>query len=370
MKKVAFIASVSGHIQCFHIPYLKYFKEKGYETYVVTRDEETIDYCDKHIAVPFERSPFSKSTFIAYRKLKKVIEKENFDMIHCHTPVAAFLTRLAAKKVRKKGTKVIYTAHGFHFFKGAPLINWLIYFTVEWIGSFFTDALITMNKEDYDIADKYLHAKKTFFVHGVGVDICKFKKSDKTREEKLNELKIPTDSTVILSVGELSKRKNHEVILKAISKIKGKNIYYCIAGIGEKYEYLKELAKELNISDRFILLGFRKDINELLSCLDIFCFPSLHEGLPVSVMEAMSVGIPCIVSNVRGNNDLIDDNKGGFLVSTRSVEEFKDKIIFFMNNKDVNKEFEIYNKEKIKNYALETVLEEMIKIYEEQENEL
>lgn len=370
MKKAAFIASVSGHIQCFHIPYLKYFKEKGYETYVVTRDEETIDYCDKHITVPFERSPFSKSTFIAYGKLKKVIEKENFDIIHCHTPVAAFLTRLASRKARKKGTKVIYTAHGFHFFKGAPLLNWLIYFPIEWISSFFTDALITINKEDYKNAKKYLHAKNTYYTHGIGVNSTRFSEKEVEKNEILESLNIGQNAKIIFSVGELNKNKNHKVILNALAKIKDDNLFYIIAGDGPMKGPLLALAKELKVSDRFKLLGYRNDIDKLLRISDVFCFPSYREGLPLSVMEAMSSGVPVVASDIRGNSDLIDNGKGGFLCQPENSESFKESIQILLENQALREEFVKYNKKKIQNFSLQSVLEEMINIYKEQKNEL
>lgn len=179
-KKVLFVATVvKTHINVFHLPYLKMLKEMGYKTYVAAKNDFVnepcvIPYCDNYIDIPFERNPLNKNNISAYRMLKKVIDKENFDIIHCHTPVGGALTRIAARKSRKKGTKVIYTAHGFHFYKGAPLKNWLMYYPAERFCSYFTDALITINKEDYALAQRKMKAQKIYYIPGVGIDLNKF----------------------------------------------------------------------------------------------------------------------------------------------------------------------------------------------------
>ena len=363
MKKVAFVASVGIHIKSFHLPYLEYFKNEGYKTYALTKDGCKYPNCDESIKIPFERSPFSKSTFKAYKELKKVIDKENFDIIHCHTPVAAFLTRLAARKARKNGTRVIYTAHGFHFSKEAPLLNWLIYFPIEWFASFFTDCIITLNKEDYNRAKKHLKAKSIYHVHGVGVDTDRFSDVVESKSEILKELNLPENTKILFSVGELNKNKNHQVILKAMAKINDDNLYYLIAGNGVQEKKLCELSKELGIEKKVKLLGYRTDINRLLNAVDIFCFPSHREGLPVSVMEAMASGLPVIASNIRGNTDLIDSGEGGFLCSPKSPSQFRESVKILLEDESLKEKFGQYNKEKIKIFSLKNVKEEMIKIY-------
>ena len=187
MKKVLFVATVTGHINAFHTPYLKLFKDNGYKTEVISNGDAYIPYCDVHYDVPTKRNPIDRDNIKAYKMIKNIVNAGQYDTIHCHTPVAAMLLRLAAQSARKRGTRVIYTAHGFHFFKGAPLKNWLLYFPVEWLCSFYTDILITINKEDFAFAKKHLHAKQICYVPGVGVDIDRFKNTkvdiDKKREE-------------------------------------------------------------------------------------------------------------------------------------------------------------------------------------------
>lgn len=363
MKKVLFVASVMEHIKVFHIPYLNYFRGMGYEIYVATKDDEKIEICDKYIVIPFERSPLKKNNFIAYKKLRELFKTENFDVIHCHTPVAAFLTRIAARNVREKGTKVIYTAHGFHFFKGAPLLNWLIYFPVEWVSSFFTDVLITINKEDYAFAQKHLHAKEIKYIPGVGLDTEKIFNTSIDRTKKRKEIGISEDDFAVLSIGELNDNKNHETILKAISLTKDKSIKYVICGRGSKEEYLKNVAKQLGMEEKLILLGYRMDIAEICKACDLFAFPSKREGLPVSLMEAMAAGLPCVVSKIRGNSDLIEDGIAGYSCLPCDVEMFCKRIVELKNDIPLRMKMKDNNIETVKKFDIKNLKKEMEIIY-------
>lgn len=315
MKKVLFTATVvKTHIMEFHIPYLRMFQQAGWETAVAARNDFddpgdcVIPFCDRYYDIPFERSPLKRSNLRAYRELKRVIDRGEFDLIHCHTPVGALLTRLAAGKARRKGTKVIYTAHGFHFFKGAPALNWLVYFPAEWLCGFLTDVLITINREDYDFAQKHIHAGKVCYVPGVGVDMDRFGGSRETAREKLG---IGEEEFVLLSVGEMTENKNHRLALQALALLPEKPIRYVLVGRGERMEELQAQARELGIADRVIFTGYRNDVSELYPAADAFFFPSFREGLSVALMEAMASGLPAIVGKIRGNTDLIDDGVEG-----------------------------------------------------------
>ena len=315
MKKVLFVATVvKTHIMEFHIPYLRMFQQAGWETAVAARnDYETpsdcvIPCCDRYYDIPFARAPLKRSNLRAYRQLKRVIDQGEYDLIHCHTPVGAFLTRLAAGKARKKGTKVIYTAHGFHFYKGAPKLNWLAFFPVEWLCGFLTDVLITINREDFCFAQKHMHAGKVCYVPGVGVDIDRFGGSRETAREKLG---IGNEEFVLLSVGEMTENKNHRLALQALALLPEKPIRYVLVGRGDRMEALQAQAQELGITDRVIFTGYRNDVSELYPAADAFFFPSFREGLSVALMEAMASGLPAIVGKIRGNTDLIDDGVEG-----------------------------------------------------------
>ena len=203
-----------------------------------------------------------KESLIAYKDLKENIKSNNYSIIHCHTPIAALITRLAARKARKKGTKVIYTAHGFHFFKGAPLKNWLIYFPIEYICSCFTDILITINNEDFNRAKK-MKAKLVKYIPGVGIDTNKIYGIQVDKIKKRKELGIETDAVLVLSIGELNENKNHEVILRAVASLNNKDIIYVVVGKDKMHGHLENLAKGLGVESQLILLGYRQDVIEI-----------------------------------------------------------------------------------------------------------
>ena len=329
MSKVLFVATVvKTHIMEFHVPYLKMLKEMGWETAVAARNDYddpadcVIPYCDTYFDIPFERNPFKPGNIKAYKMLKAVIDEGNYDIIHCHTPVGAMLTRLAAQDARRKGSKVFYTAHGFHFYKGAPLINWLLFYPGEkWLAR-KTDVLITINKEDYNRA-KSFKAGKVVYVPGVGIDIDKFSKRIGNREKKRAELSLQDTDFVLLSVGELIARKNHTIVLEALAELKKarklNNIQYLICGRGVLEAELKEKAVSLGISDHVHFLGYRNDVSEICNAADLFLFVSLQEGLPVALMEAMACSLPVICSDIRGNTDLVESGKNGEIVGNTAI---------------------------------------------------
>lgn len=369
MKKVLFVATVvKSHIMVFHIPFLKWFKENGYETYVCARNdyedkkECVIPYCDNFYDLPFERSPIKLNNFKTYRRLKQIIDSNHFDIIHCHTPMGGALTRLAARSQRRKHTTVIYTAHGFHFYKGAPIVNWLLYYPVERVLARFTDVLITINNEDYNRAQKF-KAKIIKYIPGVGIDVKRYKEVQPNKLEKLKEIGVPEDSFVALSVGELNSNKNQEVIIRAIAKLCNPNIYYILCGEGENEEYLKGLAKELGIEQQVLLLGFRNDIAEISKASDIFVFPSFREGLSLSLMEAMSSGLPVVCSKIRGNIDLIQDGKGGYLVDSSNIDGFRECIEKLIIDEDTRKMFGNFNQNYIGKFSIDNVKKQLVKVY-------
>lgn len=324
-KKVLFVATVvKTHIMQFHLPYLKMFQEMGWETAVAARNDYEdpadcqIPYCDRYFDIPFERLPWKKGNLRAYRMLKAIIDQEHYDLIHCHTPVGAMIARLAARAARRKGTKVIYTAHGFHFFRGAPVANWLLFYPVEWVLSFCTDVLITINQEDYARAKGHLHAKRVEYVPGVGIDTARFRENTVDRWEKRRELGCADGDFLILTVAEMTANKNHITILKALALLKNEpmfaNLHYWICGRGETWQSLENSARELGIASHIHFLGYRNDAPELYPCCDLFAFMPYREGLSVALMEAMASGAPIVCTQIRGNRDLITDGVSGVFV--------------------------------------------------------
>ena len=356
MKKVLFVATITNHINAFHIPYLKWFKEQGYEVHVASNGTEKIEYCDKHFNLPFDRFPLKPNNIKTYKELKKIINENNYDIIHCHTPVGGVLTRLAGREARKKGTKIIYTAHGFHFYKGAPLINWVIYYPIERICAKWTDCLITINEEDYNLAKNKLKAKKVELVNGVGVDRSKFDfmMSDSEKEKIRNELKLKKDDFVLIQVGELNKNKNQIMTIQAMKKIieKNKNVKLLLVGKGSLKDYYEKKIKEYNLEKNVFLLGYRNDIPKLLKISDCLISTSKREGLPLNLIEAAMSGIPIIATNCRGNREVAN-----VLVDIDDVDKICEDILECMKN---NEKF-IYNN--IEKYSLKNIIVEMKEIY-------
>lgn len=372
-KRMLMVATVPSMIGQFNMDNINILLEMGYTVDVAADFKDAsvwtaervekfktdmVDLGIECLQIDFSRNILKINKHLnSYKEILKLIKSRGYSFIHTHTAVASAIVRFAA---RNTGTKVIYTAHGFHFFQGAPLKKWLFYYPIEKICSYWTDVLITINKEDFSFSKKKMKAKKVVYVPGVGIDLDKFEKISVDKEAKRNDMAIPDNKVWILTVGELIKRKNHEALIRAVSKME--NIYLTIAGRGKLYDYLKSLIDELNISDRVKLLGFRSDVYELCYAADIFAFPSLQEGLPVSLMEAMASGLPVACSRIRGNTDLIDEGKGGVLFDPESIDDIINALDKLLNS-DI-KAMALYNNEKIKEFDLINVKREMTIIYE------
>lgn len=354
MKKVIYIAHLQSHIRQFHLRYLKHLKDRGFYVAVATRvdDSNELSFLDKVYDIPFERSPFNNAIFKNYKILKDIFKNDHYDIIHCHTPVAGILTRLAAKNSHCN-SKVYYTAHGFHFFTGAPFINWMIYYPAEKLCSKYTDVLFTMNQEDYDRACKKFKHPQIEYIHGVGIDAESY---------PIVKQEINNDQINLISVGEVNKNKNHIIVLNAVSQLNNKNIHYYIAGKGPLEEELVQYAENNGLSDQFHLLGFVKPITTALKGKNIFIFSSLREGLSLALMESMASSLPVIASKIRGNADLIDEN-GGILVENDAAS-YVNAINYMVENKDEWESMGEYNRNKVKQFDYEIVEKELDRFYE------
>lgn len=286
--------------------------------------------------VDLNRSPFKFRNIRGYLQLKKLINEGNYDLISTNEPVMGITTRLAARGRRKKGLKVIYTAHGFHFFKGGPISSWILFYPIERIMSFITDAIVTINKEDYGRAQKF-NAKEVFYIPGIGLDTKAFSNVNANREEKCAEIGVSSKSIILFSVGELGERKNHEVAIRALSKTKNKKLIYVICGEGELERYLKDLCKKLNILDRVFFLGYRKDIAELCNISDIYVFPSKREGLGIAALEGMSASLPLISSYVNGIRDYTKNAETGFCLDPQDTDGFAKAMDLLAGNEALRK---------------------------------
>ena len=362
--KILYVTTVSGTTN-FFISHVNMLIDQGHSVDFACNvnkpiNQSLLDRGCRVFQIDFSRSPLDLSNMRAYKEIKALIIREKFDIIHVHTPVAAAVTRLAIKNIPK--VKVIYTAHGFHFYKGAPLKNWLLYYPVEKYLSKHTDVLITINQEDYERAKRKFKARQIEYVPGVGIDINKFQNVAVDKEKKRVELGISKDAYVMVSVGELIRRKNHSAVIKALKKVNNPKITYIICGRGPLKDRLDSLVEKLELDTQVKLLGYRTDIPEILKVSDLFVLPSFHEGLPVAFMEAMISGLPVICSKIRGNTDLILEEKGGYLVEPNDIYGFASAIKKIISNQEKSKEFVQYNKERIIEFSDDRVLERMDEI--------
>lgn len=370
MKKILFTATVDSHIKQFHLPYLKLFQEEGYDVHVATNGEELIQYCNKKYCIPFERFPIKINNLIAIKKLKKIIEEEKFDIIHTHTPMGAVVTRLAARNARKKyGTRVIYTAHGFHFYKGAPIKNWILFYPVEKYLAKYTDTIILINTEDFELAKKhfYKRCKDIQYVPGIGIDEKKFdfEMPEREKSELRKSIGLKKDDFVMIYPAEISKRKRQKWLIETIYELlkANKDIHMLLPGKDSLNGKCQKLVKKLSLENQIHFLGYRTDIPNLLKISNISLSSASQEGLPVNIMEAMCVGLPVVASDCRGNRDLIENNINGYIIPLKDSNKFIISILELYSEKDKIQKIHKINKEKIKKYELKSVLKNMRKIY-------
>lgn len=325
--KVLYIATSDIHLATFHKPYIEWLIDNGIQVDIAIENRENLiipGVSNTHY-MNFPRSLFKKELLSSYKKLKCIIDKGNYSLIHCHTPIPSMLARIAGRESRKKGTKVLYTAHGFHFFKGAHFSRWMIYYPSEYILSYFTDGIITINQEDYKyISDKMLH-KDSYYIKGIGVDSSRFKPfTNKEKEKKRSSLNIREEDFVLLYVAEFIPRKNHDFIIRSLELLVKKisNIKVLFAGRGILLEKMESLVKELNLSSNVNFLGFRNDINEICAIADIGISASKHEGLGLGLAEEMMCKVPIVASYDRGHKEMIIHGQTGYMYQQGNKNEF------------------------------------------------
>ena len=380
MKKVLIVASVVSFIEWFNKENVVFLQQElGCQVHIAcnfdymedTDEVRTRAYIEALKTngiqlhnIHFARSPFGKGNLQAYRILKKLIDREKFDLIHCHTPTVSVMTRLAAQSARRNGTVVMYTCHGFHFHNASPRKNWVIYYPIEKILSGFCDYLVTINREDYQRAQSFF-CENVRYIPSVGVDIRKIRELRVDKMQKKAEIGVPADKILILSAGELIERKNHAVIIRALAKLNNPELYYAIAGKGPLREELQALSEELGLGDRVIFLGFRTDVFELYHAADISAFPSKIEGLGLAGIEAMAAGVPLVASKVHGILDYVMDGKTGYTAAPDDVDGFALAIQKLLEELPRRSNLRTECMEAVAPFDIENALETMWTIYKE-----
>lgn len=366
-RKILFCATVDYHFTKFHIPYMKWFKEQGWEVHVAASGQLELPYTDVKFSIPIHRSPFRYSNMLAFQKLKTIINQENYDIIHCHTPLGGVLARLAAVEARARGTKIIYTAHGFHFYKGASPFNWMLYYPIEKQLAKITDCLITINTEDYLLAkEKEFKASLIEHVHGVGVNTERFTPMDEQTKKATRETyRYKDDEFLLIYAAEFNHNKNQKFLMQAIEQLKKEipKVRLLLAGEGPTLQQCQVEMFRLGIASSVDFLGQREDIDTLLPMCDVAVASSLREGLPVNVMEAMACGLPVVAVTNRGHRELVEHEVNGYLVERDDVSGFVEKILTLYQNKTLKQQLGKESRSRVSHFSLVKVQKELESVY-------
>ena len=372
MKKILYVTTISSTINAFLVPHIKHLINQGYTVDVATNitddvNREIIDMGVRVYDVAFQRTPISLKNAKAYKRIKEIQNEEKYDIIHVHTPVASFVTRYAMRK--EKNLKIIYTCHGFHFYKGGSIINWILFYPIERIAAKWTDSLITINTEDYEAANKFnlRDNGQVSKMHGVGIERKKYIIENFDKSEYRKQLGLNDEDFVILVLAELNKNKNHIQLIKAMDLLKDKypNIKAIFAGTGPLEEDIKNHIKENGLEDKIRLLGWRNDVKELINSSDLVGLFSKREGLGKCLLEAMICGKCVIATNTRGPRELIDQDINGFMFEVGDIENTAKSIEKIYSDNKLRHEFEervVYTANK---YLLDNVLNQLSDVYEE-----
>ena len=369
--KVLLVATVQSHICQFHKPLVKMLHDHGCEVHVAAKDNLAeknglkLDFVDQVFDIPFERSPFARQNITAYRQLKTIIDAGGYDVIHTNTPVGGIVGRLASKNIRKSGSKVFYTAHGFHFFKGGPKKNWILYYPIEKFMCRYTDTLISITDEDYQLSTQKFKVK-TARIHGIGANTQKYySRTDDDCARLRTELGYTPENRILLCTGELNPNKNQITAIRAMQKIVKDYpaARLLLAGNGSTSDLLKQEAELLGLSEYVSLLGYRTDLEQFVNIADVIISCSKREGLPVNIIEGMLCGKPIVASINRGHKELIDPDKNGYLVPAEDTEAFAKRIIELLMDDTKRTTFGIYGQNKAQSYTDTFVYHELEEIY-------
>lgn len=371
MKKVLLVATVQSHIGQFHRPLAEVLHNNGYEVHVAAHDNLylknglKLDFADKVFDVPFSRSPKSKDNIEAYKRLKQILDNDHYEVVHCNTPMGGFVTRLAARNARKNGTKVFYTAHGFHFYDGAPKKNWLIYYPIERFFSRMTDTLITITREDYKLASEKFHCHIEH-MHGVGVDGKRYFKA--SAEEKMamrKKMGYPVTQKLILCIGELNQNKNQTMAIKAMHKVVKQfpDALLILAGNGPREEFLKEYIRQEGLEKNIQMIGYVTNLQDYQHIVDVQVCCSKREGLPLNVVESMLSGNPVVASFNRGHRELIENGKTGYIVAVDDSEKMAEKVLLMLQDEKQKQYIETNAMMFAQQYTFDNVKKELKAIY-------
>lgn len=363
MSKVLFV-SHTANFQKFNHPLMDAFRGKGWRVDYVSSGEEDIKGCDREYKLPIARSPLYPRNILSVFALRKILRNNRYDLIHCHTPTGGVVARLANLLAgRGYRAKIIYTAHGFHFYKGASLSRWLLLYPIEKVLSYVTDAIITINKEDYSLASRKF-ASKTYIIDGVGVDLARFKPVPAQEKARLRqEYGYSSNDFIVIYVAELIKRKNHEMITRNIDALIGEIPNLKTIFVGNPTD--KRVAKIVAQYPAIDSLGYRCDVDRLFQIADLSLSTSTQEGLAINIVEAMGSGLPVVCSNVRGNRDVIKEGINGHLFDLADDEGMIGGVLYLYKNPRARRRIAKNNLAKVGQYSKEIAVNKTFEIYQE-----
>lgn len=368
--KILYVATVLSHICQFHLPHLQMLQEQGHEIHVAAHDNLAVKnglqllYADRHIEIPFHRSPYHPGNIVAYRKLKALLDHEHYDVIVCNTPVGGILTRLAARKSRRNGTRVVYIAHGFHFYKGASKVNWVLYYPLEKRMACLCDAVVTINEEDYQFAKAHFPGKVAR-IHGIGVCADRYHPAAQEEQAKMRRgAGLSVDDYVLMCTGELNSNKNQKTLINAAALLKDKipHLKVLLAGNGPTEQALREQIAANDLEGVVKLLGYRTDLEKLVPAVDVVVSCSMREGLPLNIVEAMLCKKPVVASVNRGNAELVEDGVTGYLVPPEDAPAFAERILHLYRNSVLSERMGIAGCRKAQAYTVGSVKKELMQL--------
>lgn len=366
-KKVLFVANIHKHIRAFHIPYIQYLQKQGYEVHVAANDGATrVDEADKQYDLSIDRSPFSLDNIKAIRELRAILEKEKYCLVHCHTAMGSVVARLAAKDLRKNGLKVLYTAHGFHFFKGSPIKYWILYYPMEKYLSAFTDGIVTINQEDHKLLMQQSFKNKfSFLTNGMGINAERFTNTNISKDEIRKKNNYKSNDFLLLYIAEFIERKNHRFLVNCAVELnkRAPNIKILFAGRGRNIDLITNLIKERKADKIIDVLGYRTDIGEIIKMIDLGVSVSYQEGLPMNVAEQLYLGKPVVATKIRGHVDLIEHGVNGLLFNLDDQNDFINSVLKLYRDKALYSQMSQNAKIKSKKLSIEFCLEQMKTIY-------
>ncbi len=367
VRRILYITTLSRTINSFLVPHIEKLIDEGNIVDCACSIDEEVD---KHLTkrgvrffnVPFTRNPLNPMNGKAFIDLVKIQKQFNYDTVHVHTPIAALYGRLL--KLRFPELKTIYTVHGFHFYKEAPIVNWGIYYPIEKVMAHYTDTIITMNSEDYEQAKKF-KVKEIHKVNGVGVNLTSYRGDLYDRNEIRKGLSLKDGDFVIIMIAEVNKNKNHKQMIDAVDILnkKGIQVKVICAGDGPLLKSLVTELTERDLQDQIQFLGNRNDITELITASDLGMLMSYREGLPRNIMELMACKKPVIGTKIRGIRDLVEDENSGFLVNVGDADETAKRIEELYKDRSLLEKMGSNAYESIQKYDVNQVIAHLVEIY-------